>query len=141
MGAFPPPPFDVSPLGRRIGFALWSGHRGHSAARSFAEKSRCKKKKVYFVRWLCGLVGDHFFALRQRQHRRLGLVLTARRPASRPWRRLRLLRRVFLIGNIFLNDLRGIRRDPKTARRTRTSPSVGRLALLDRSAGSACVSG
>ena len=37
--------------------------------------------------------------------------------------------------------LRGIRRDPKTARTTRTSPSVGRLALPDRSAGSACVSG
>ena len=39
------------------------------------------------VRWLRGQVGDHFFALRQGQHGRLGLVLTTRRSASRPWRR------------------------------------------------------
>ena len=48
---------------------------------------------------------------------------------------------VFLIENIVLKDLRGIRRDPKTARRTRTSPAVGRLGLPGLSAGSAGVSG
>ena len=47
----------------------------------------------------------------------------------------------FLIENIFLKDLPGIRRDPKTARRTTTSPAVGRLGLRGLSAGSAGVSG
>ena len=40
-------------------------------------------------------VVDHFFALRQGQLGRLGLVFAARGPASRPWRRLRLLHRFF----------------------------------------------
>ena len=44
MGVFSPPSV-ASPLGWRIELALWSGYRGHSAARSFVEKSRCKKKK------------------------------------------------------------------------------------------------
>ena len=60
-------------------------------------------RKGESISYAGGQVRDHFFALRQGQHRRLGLVLTARRPASGPWRRLRLLHRVFLIGNIFLN--------------------------------------
>ena len=85
-------------------------------------------------------VVDHFFALRQGQLGRLRLVFAARGPASRPWRRLRLLHRFFK-RYIFLKDLRGIRRDPKTARRTRTSPAVGRLGLPGLSAGSAGVSG
>ena len=41
------------------------------------------------------VVGDHFFALRQGQLGRLGLVFAARGPASRPWRRLRLLHLFF----------------------------------------------
>ena len=58
-------------------------------------------------------VRDHFFALRRGSVGGLGLFLL-----PGPWR------------TIFLNDLRGIRRDLKTARTTTTSPSVGRLALL-----------
>ena len=46
----------------------------------------------------------------------------------------------FLIRNTYLKDLWGIRRDPKTARTTRTSPSVGRLALPGLSVESAGVS-
>ena len=65
-------------------------------------------------------VVDHFFALRQGQA---------------------LASSVFLIEYIFFKDLRGIRRDPKTARRTTTSPAVGRLGLPGLSAGSAGVSG
>ena len=51
-----------------------------------------------------------FFALRQGQLGRLRLGFAAQGPASRPWRRLRLLHRFFLIENIFLKDLWGIRR-------------------------------
>ena len=40
-------------------------------------------------------VVDHFFALRQGQLGRLRLVFAAWGPASRPWRRLRLLHRFF----------------------------------------------
>ena len=70
-------------------------------------------------RWLCGQVRDPFLLFGRGRHGRLGLVLAARRPASWPSRRLRLLHRVFN-GKYFLNDLRGIRRDPKTARTTTT---------------------
>ena len=91
---------------------------------------------VRFIRRLRGQVGDHFFALRQG----LGLVFAARGPASWPWRRLRLLHR-FFNRKYFLKDLRGLRRDPKTARRTTTSPAVGRLGLRGLSAGSTGVSG
>ena len=89
LGVFSPPSV-ASPLGWRIELALWSGYRGHSAARSFVEKSRCKKKKSplhtpapwagrrSFFWSLAGAVG------------RLGLVFAARGPATedakhRPW--------------------------------------------------------